>query len=56
MRKKIAVHKRGPSDLLVERPKSMVKLMIFILSFVVKDEFPNSNAGVREESVLSNNL
>ena len=41
--KKIYVHKSGPSNLLVDRTKSMVKLIIFVLSFVVKDEFPNSN-------------
>ena len=44
MRKeKKTVHKSGPSNLLVARTKSMVKLIIFALSFVVKDEFPNSN-------------
>ena len=42
-RKQIAFHKSGPSNLLVDRTKSMVKLIIFVLSFVVKDEFPNSN-------------
>ena len=41
--KKITVHKSGSSNLLVDRTKSMVKLIIFVLSFVVKDEFPNSN-------------
>ena len=35
--------KVGQSHLLVDRTKSMVKLIIFVLSFVVKDEFPNSN-------------
>ena len=42
-KKKITVHKSGPSNLLVDRTKSMVKLIIFVLSFVVKDEFSNSN-------------
>ena len=42
-RKKIAIHKSGQSNLLVDRTKSVVKLIIFVLSFVVKDEFPNSN-------------
>ena len=37
-RKKITVHKSGPSNLLVDRTKSM-----FRKSLVVKDEFPNSN-------------
>ena len=52
---KITVHKSGPSNLLVDRTKSMVKLIISVLSFVVKDEFPNINVQIREESVLSNN-
>ena len=39
--KKIAFHKSGPSNLLDGRTKSMVKFIIFVLSFVVKDEFPN---------------
>ena len=52
---KITVHKSGPSNLLVDRTKSMVKLIIFVLSFVVKDEFPNINVQIREESVLSKN-
>ena len=55
-RKKIAFHKSGPSNLLVDRTKSMVKLIIYVLSFVVRDEFPNSNIWVREVLVLSNNL
>ena len=52
---KITVHKSGPSNLLVDRTNSMVKLIIFVLPFVVKDEFPNINVQIREESVLSNN-
>ena len=42
-RRKITVYKSGPTNLLVDRTISMVKLIIFVLSFVVKDEFPNSN-------------
>ena len=42
-RGKITVHKSGPLNLLVDRAKSMVKLIVFVLSFIVKDEFPNSN-------------
>ena len=30
-------------NLLIDRTKSMVEFTIFVLSFVVKDEFPNSN-------------
>ena len=41
--KKIIVRKSGPSNLLVDKTKSLVKLIIFVLPFVVKDEFPNSN-------------
>ena len=41
--KKVTVHKSGPSNLIVDKTKSMVMLIIFVLSFVVKDEFPNSN-------------
>ena len=41
--KKIAFHSSGSSNLLVDRTKSMVKLIIFVLSFVVKNEFANSN-------------
>ena len=42
-RKKIIVHKSGPLNLLDDRVKSIVKLIIFVLPFVIKDEFPNSN-------------
>ena len=41
--KNVTVHKSGPSNLLVDRTKSMVKFIIFVLSFVVKGKFPNSN-------------
>ena len=41
---KNTVHKSGPSSLLVYRTKSMAELVIFVLPFIVKDEFPNSNA------------
>ena len=41
--KKIAFHKSGPSNVLADRTKSMAELIIFVLSIVVKDEFPNSN-------------
>ena len=39
-KKKIAFHKSGPSDLLVDKTRSIVKLIIFVLLFVVKDESP----------------
>ena len=47
-------YKSGQSNFLVYRTKSMVKLIIFVFSFVVKDEFPNSNFWVSKESVLPN--
>ena len=49
----LTVHKSGPPNLLVDRTKSVVKLISFVFSFVVKDEFP---IWVREVSILSNNL
>ena len=42
-RKKIAFHKSGTSNPLVDRTNSMVRFINLVLSFVVKDEFPNSN-------------
>ena len=54
--KKITVHKGYLLNLLLNRTKSVVKLTVYVLSFVVNDEFLNSNVKVREESVLSNNL
>ena len=48
------VYKSGQSNFLVYRTKSVVKLIIFVFSFVVKDEFPNSNFWVSKESVLPN--
>ena len=38
--KLIAVHKSGPMNILVETNKSMVKFIIFVLSFVVTDDLP----------------
>ena len=54
--KKITLHKSDLLNLLLNRTKSVVKLTVYVLSFVVNDEFLNSNVKVREESVLSNNL
>ena len=34
-KKKITVYKSGPSNFLVDTTESMVKLIIFVLSFVV---------------------
>ena len=54
--KETTIYKSGPSNHLVDRAKSMVKFIIFVLPIVVKDEFPNSNIWAKEVSVLSNNL
>ena len=43
-------------NLLVDRTKSIVKLIIFVLPFSEKYEFANSNVWVPEVSALSNNL
>ena len=43
-------------NLLVDRTKSIVKLIIFVLPFSAKYEFANSNVWVPEVSALSNNL
>ena len=43
--KKITVHKSGPSNLLADRTKSMVKLIIFVLSFVVKEYLSQGSVG-----------
>ena len=42
--------------ILVDRTKSMVKLTIFVVSFVVKDELLNINASIREKSLLPKSL
>ena len=47
-RKKITVDKSGKPNLLVDRTKSMVKLIIFTLPFVVKDEFLKSSVWSRK--------
>ena len=36
---KIPVHKSGPSNLLIDRTKPIVKMITFLFSFAVKDEF-----------------
>ena len=41
--KNITFLKNGTSNLLVDKTKSVVKLIIFVLLFLVKAEFPNSN-------------
>ena len=50
--KKNTIHKSGSSNLLVDKTKSIVKLIIFVFSKVV---LPNSKICVSEKSVLSNN-
>ena len=41
--KKIIVCKSSPSNLLIDKTTSVIKLIIFVLSFVVKNGFPNIN-------------
>ena len=46
----------GSSNLLVNRTKSIVKLIIFVFSFSLKAVVPNSKVSVSEKLILSNNL
>ena len=54
--KNITIPKIDPSNLLVNRIKSIVKLVIFVLSFVLKAVLPNSKVSVSEKLVRSNNV
>ena len=55
-RKKNTIHKSGSSNLLVDKTKSIVKLIIFVFSFALKVVLPNSKICGSEKLVLSNNL
>ena len=55
-RKKNTIHKSGSSNLLVEKTKSVDKLIIFVFSFALKVVLPNSKIWVSEKSVLSNSV
>lgn len=50
---KITVHESGPLNLLVNRVRSVVRLINFILPFLLKVVMPNSKVYVSEKSVLS---
>ena len=39
---KKTLHKSGPWNLLADRTQLLVKLIICVLSFIAKDEFPNT--------------
>ena len=54
--KNITIPKIDPSNILVNRIKSIVKLVIFVLSFVLKAVLPNSKVSVSEKLVRSNNV
>ena len=51
-KKKNTIHKSGSSNLLVDKTKSIVKLLIFVFSYAL----PNSKICVSEKSVLSNSV
>ena len=53
-RKKETIHKSGSSNLLVDKTKSIVKLIIFVFSFALKVVLLNSKVYVSEKLVLSN--
>ena len=55
-RKKNTIHKSGSSNLLVDKTKSIVKLIIFVFSFALKVLLRNSKICVSEKSVLSNSV
>ena len=54
--KKNTIHKSGSSNLLVDKTKSIVKLIIFVFSFALKVVLPNSKIWVSDKSVLSNSV
>ena len=41
--KKILIHKSGSSNLVADKTKSIVKLIIFVFSIVLKDVLTNEN-------------
>ena len=54
--KKNTILKSGPSNLLVDKTKSVVKLIIFVSTTALKVVLPNSKVCVSEKSVLSNSV
>ena len=55
-KKKSTIHKSGSSNLLVDKTKSIVKLIIFVFSFALKMVLPNSKIFVSEKSVFSDSV
>ena len=55
-KKKNTIHKSGSSNLLVDKTKLVVKLIIFAFTIVLKVVLPNSKICVSEKSVLSNSV
>ena len=54
--KKNTIHKSGSSNLLVDKTKSVVKLIIFVFTIALKVVLPNSKICVSEKSVLPNSV
>ena len=54
--KKNTIHKSGSLNLLVDKTKSIVKLIIFVFTVALKVVLPNSKICVSEKSVLSNSV
>ena len=55
-KKKNTIHKSGSSNLLVDKTKSIVKLIIFVFTIALKVVLRNSKICVSEKSVLSNSV
>ena len=55
-KKYTTIHKSGSSNLLVDKTKSIVKLINFVFTIALKVVLPNSKICVSEKSVLSNSL
>ena len=55
-KKKDTIHKIGPLNLLVDKTKSTVKLIVFVFPFALKVVLPNSKSCVSEKLVLPNSV
>ena len=55
-RQKNTIHKSISSNLLIDKRKSFVKLVIFVFSFALKAVLPNSKTCVSEKLVWSNSV
>ena len=54
--KKNTIHKSGSVNFLVDKTKSIVKLIIFAFTIALKVALPNSKICVSEKLVLSNSV